>query len=223
MIDRFEGVAHGLASALRGRLTAAPGPDGTVPGMIVAFVAARSGEGVSTIARATALAMTDMVRQRSLLLDLDEAGGGQAAALRAETGNLSPDMEAPEDGAPLPWRLARLPGRRLWVNDGPASPMPAMAEARIMDGGLDLAEALPALRRRFAWSLLDIPALDRSSVADRIVAGADLCVPVVAAESTRGMVALALRDRIVNAGGTIFGAVMTQRRFHIPERIYRWL
>lgn len=219
-MDRFEGIAHGLASALRGRLASAA-PEGEAPGQVIAFVAARTGEGVSSVARATAMAMTDMVRHPTLLLDLDEAGG-QAAALKATTGTLLADEADVPDGDELPWRLVRVTGRRLWVNDGPAL-MLSTPGARLMDGAPDLAEAIPVLRRRFAWSLLDIPALDRSSMVDRIVAEADLCVPVVAAESTRGMAALALRDRIVNAGGTILGAVMTQRRFHIPERIYRWL
>ena len=210
MTEPFESAAHALAASLRGRYPAVfgVGTPGRCP--VIAFMAGRRGEGTSTVARETALALADTGRRDLLLLDIDEAAGGQVATLRSM--GLAPDPVPAAADPPLPWRLSRLGGRRLWVNEG----APAI-------GAGDLGEALDAARARFACILVDVPAVDRSNAADRIAAEADLCVLVVAAESTRGMVALALRDRILNAGGTIAGVVMTRRRFHIPERVYRWL
>lgn len=59
--------------------------------------------------------------------------------------------------------------------------------------------------------------------ARRLHSLVDATVMLVAAERTRGPVALKMRETVLAAGGDLLGFVFTGRRKHIPEAIYRWL
>ncbi len=84
-------------------------------------------------------------------------------------------------------------------------------------------EQFESLRNKFDLILVDAaPAresLDGMAMS-KIVDGA---IIVLAAEKTRWQVARQLKDNIEKQGGQVFGVVLNQRKYHIPESIYKRL
>ena len=70
--------------------------------------------------------------------------------------------------------------------------------------------------------VIDAPSIRESLVGIRLANMADGSVLVVRAEYTRVPGALNACTQIMGAGGDMFGAVLTERKFHIPKVIHRW-
>ncbi|HWK48155.1 MAG TPA: hypothetical protein VNT30_25760 [Stellaceae bacterium] len=205
------------------------GQRGDVPVAILQLVAARSGEGTSTLARDLALIAARKLSLRTLILDVDPPGHRQSDVLR----RLSAEMGAAVDGprwlggadSPPPPRVIsigknfvarRIGPLALFVTEmvAPTAPSPT---------GTEWAAILEALRSNFDLVVVDSPALERSYDAVMLAPYVDTTLLVVEAEATRAAVALNLRDRILEVGGAIAGAILNKRRFHIPRSIYRRL
>jgi Mrp family chromosome partitioning ATPase len=177
---------------------------------IVQLIAARSGEGTSSVTRDLALAAALMPGLRVLLLDLDTPGDGQISALRHGSG-LAVTASRALARAPGAVVAHQLAGANLYVSE--TAPPGA--------GGAGWADAFACLREDFELVLIDSPALERRHDGIMLARDVDTNLLVVEAERTRAAEARGLRDHIVDVGGVIGGVVLNQRRCHIPDLVLR--
>lgn len=184
-------------------------------GALVQMIAARPGEGTSTLARDLALIAARTPGWRVLLLDLVPPGTGQADWLRAQYrsgGEAIVSQRMP--GVSTEMVVHRLGSQGLHVSemrgDWPA-------------GAVSWAGVLPVLRASFEFVVIDSPSLERSFDGIVLAKDVDTNLIVIEAENTRAAVAQNLRDRILEVGGTVAGTILNKRRFHIPAAIYERL
>lgn len=183
---------------------------------IFAFIAARSGEGTSTVAHGFARALTAETQHKVLILD-----AGPLSAERFMAHGIDPSLgivDALALGFPHAKaahqigpgvHLARLSGRE---------------ENRSLTSRLVRDDSFwQALRMLFGVVIIDAPAWSSSFDGITLAARADAAVMVVEAEVTRRQVAEKLRDTLHESGAKLIGAVMNKRRFYIPEQIYKLL
>jgi len=109
--------------------------------------------------------------------------------------------------------------RNLWLV--PSGSIVPGARAQLTTEALQ--RCLSDLRARFRYLLFDAPAAGSS--ADAVVVGkqVDGVVLVVAANTTRRQTTRQVKADLDAAGVRLLGAVLENRAFPIPQRIYRWL
>jgi hypothetical protein len=118
-------------------------------------------------------------------------------------------------GIPLR-RISSQIGRNLWSLPGPF--------AAVSSGCFDSAESyLAALRAEFEYSIMAGPPAGQSELADTSARIADGMVLVLSTQSSRRAAALQVKDNLHEMGVRILGAVLIDREFPIPERLYRRL
>jgi len=178
-------------------------------GAVAQLIAARTGEGTSSLCRDLALIAARRPDWRVLLLDLDPPGRSQANRLRAGLAE-SATQPIPGMGDVVIHRLGRS---QLHVSEMLADP----------PVGAAWLQALPLLRTSFNLVLIDSPPLQRAFDGVMLAPSIDTTIIVVQAEATRAAVAQNLRDRIRELNGRIAGVVLNKRRFHIPQMIYERL
>ena len=179
-------------------------------GSVVQLLAARSGEGVSTLTRD---------------LCLVAAANGYRTLLFA--------AEAPGRRTDWPRSIYGMPSGLRVLNDGP----PALQMLRVGETELALAAPLTSLplqvptwvaviaqlRSTFDFVVIDTPALERAFTGIMLAPLIDTTAVVVAAESTRASAARVLRDRLVEVGGDTAGVILNKRRFYVPRAAYERL
>jgi septum formation inhibitor-activating ATPase MinD len=85
------------------------------------------------------------------------------------------------------------------------------------------AECLKALRWNFDYVLIDCPSTAASSVATTLAPLVDgACVVVKAAQTRRGQIQRC-QQLIESAGGNFLGFILNQRRYPVPNWLYRRL
>ena len=123
-----------------------------------------------------------------------------------------------QDG-PIHAFVQQAAGERVWLlAGGPAAP-----EALNTLGGERMHARLTELREQFHYVLLLAP--PACAYADAMVLGklADGVVLVVEANATRCEAARQVKESFAAAGAHLLGAVLNERTFPIPERLYRKL
>jgi Mrp family chromosome partitioning ATPase len=185
------------------RLSFAPGSERK---RVIAFIAARSGEGTSTVAREYAAALTAETGKNVLFVD--------AATPAAETNIVSSILagRSPEEAA-------------VMNEDG-------VATAYWMRSNENRSKAASVMHNPDFWThltqrydsiIFDLPSLQHSFESIMLAAKADASVVVVAAEETPAPVAKHLCDTLAAAGAKLAGVVMNKRRYHIPGKVYEKL
>ncbi|MDX2028656.1 MAG: hypothetical protein SFW62_08475 [Alphaproteobacteria bacterium] len=182
-------------------------------GSIVTFIAARSGEGTSTVAQDAAMALAAETGRKILLLD-----AGPLDAERFWSYGLDPYkgiVEMIAAGQPITEAInpiersvqfARWMGRE---------------ENRGLTGKLAHDDAFwNSLREAFGITVIDAPARNYAPDGLALAARADATVLVVEAEATRQPVVENLRDTLTAARAKIAGVVLNKRRFYIPRKVY---
>jgi hypothetical protein len=147
---------------------------------------------------------------RTLILDLQGDGNGQAKILNAAEADVS---------QPGPVKVATTSQPQLWVSlDAPQSafgnPRSSIASVR---------QALDEMRQRYDVLLILVSTDSSAHFMLRFARMVDANIMVVRAEQTRGVAAAQLRDTILSAGGNILGFVFAGRKFYVPAWIYRWI
>lgn len=188
-------------------------------GSVVAqLLAAQGQEGVSVLARDIAISAATDHGLRVLLL-----------AAEADA-TIDPSQD------PLLTRLRRLyqlPADLRQISDVSAQ----VDLAQIGDSRLAIAaprhvlqlssegwgEMLDGLQPRFDLTVIDSPPLQRSYTGIILGPRVTTTAIVLAAESTRATAVRLLRDRLIEAGGTVAGVILNKRRFHIPQLAYERL
>ncbi len=199
-------------------------PEGT-GGRAIQFVGRRSGDGVSTLSRAFAQAVSAKSKRGVWLVELDVLADVQAKAIASRPdlfGTLGPAVRASPDGSSffavrpsqsdgkMPdasyLKAHSVGSRRFWVT-------------RFQHGLLGPGQVVEisnaknywqSLREHADWIIVDAPALERSHSGLIVAPQMDGNILVIDAErgdldGDRG-----LRDQILQAGGRIAGAVLNR-------------
>ena len=197
-------------------------------GRVVMFVAARPGEGVSSIAASFALLAAQGVRKPAWLIDLDlrrnhafntfavgpfakpfgGVGPPYSAALRTQPFfSIEPEDTGKKDDFGV-FTAHRVGETRLMVTQFDA--------ARLQPGQTIRIRAQPdywaAVRAATDWAIVDAPAIQRASAALALVAQMDAVVLVVRADHGDAAEVDAARRAIEAHGGRIAGLVVNRLR-----------
>lgn len=232
MVDLSEEMAE-LAERL------GPPPAGSA--RAIQFLAAHSGEGTSTVARAFA----DLVSRRSgargvWLVELDLLSGAQGEAVATEPeiyGALgapvraSPDQTAFYDVQPAtraadgrPWPpasyLSAYPvgGRRFWVTRFRKDALRGGQQVRVTDSP----DYWTGLRAHAEWIVVDAPAAERSRAALSVAPHMDGTVLVVDAGGDDPAAVAMVRDQVTAVGGRCVGVVLNRATREAPAFIRRF-
>jgi hypothetical protein len=211
-------------------LGAAPGGRGR----LVEFIAAREGEGVSTVAREFAFYAARQMRRRVWLVDLDLMGQTQAAAIARDPrryGEFGQPASATPDGSmffsvqpPLrrpdgrPWPDARYisshaaGGPGFWVTRFRREAMRGRQGVHV----LPVQDYWKALRRHADLVVVDAPAIDRSQAGLTVSPFMDDVVLVVAADEGDARAPAELRDDLTAAGARLAGLFVNRVRIEPP-------
>ncbi len=221
-------------SAEMGDLWRALGASAPGRARIVQVVAARRGEGASTVARELALHAAGRQRRTTWLVDLDLATSPQQAAITAEPeryGALGDAAAASPDGSAFftvqpPTRTAagatwpdagfltaqQVGQARLWVTRFRREAMQPGQTVHVLPHGHYWA----ALARHCDLIVVDCPSVDRSKAALTLAPFMDQTVLVVAAEQADVKAPAALRDAIAEAGGKVAGLFLNRMTAEPP-------
>ena len=219
MVDMSSEMAE-----LMGRLTAVPGG----PGRVLQFVAAESGEGVSTVAREFARFAAAGARRGVWLVELDVFRGEHHAALAADPArygrlgeptraspnetcffSVDPKLEG-VDGRP--WPDARyldaypVGEKRFWVTRFRREALKPGQDVRI----LNAPGYWNTLRAHADWVVVDAPALARSQASTAIAPLVDANVLVVSSDRGDLNAAARLKAALTEAGGRCAGVVFNK-------------
>lgn len=182
---------------------------------LITFIAARPGEGTSTVARAYAQALAAQSKRKILFLD-----AGPLPARRF--------WQTPEASLGIVDAIAAgLPFSHAIESDGPT-----ISTARWVCEEENFAVATHLIHDETLWkSLLDMydtivlaaPSLQSSYDGIMLAAQSHATLIVIEAEKTPQAVVRKLKETLLAAHVTVLGVVMNKRRFYIPDRVYRRL
>ena len=201
---------------------------------VIQVVAARRGEGVSTVARELARFTSNRAGRKTWLVDMDLATSAQYQAIAADPerfGRLGPAVAAsPDDSAfftvqpPAPkpdggvWPDARylsahsVGGARLWVTRFNRDALRGRQKVHVIPG----AEYWSALRRHAEIVIVDSPSTDRSQSALTVAHHMDQSILVVSAQQPDVRPPAQLRDALAAAGGRCAGIFFNQASVQAP-------
>jgi hypothetical protein len=184
----------------------------THPVRQVVFCAAESGTDVQSICLQAAQELA--LDTSGSVAILSRAVGSDQPALTANA--QQQENETIDDpNSALLRRCAMRIRRNLWL----------VPQARLAEkgGGFEFSSRLNELRREFEYSIIQGPAVAESSEAAALGQSADGVVLVLAAHVTRRALALKIKEMLEAAQVRLLGTVLSERRFPIPEAIYRSL
>ncbi len=205
--------ADGVVNALRAQLPKSPGG-----GRALLVIAARRGEGASTVARAvagaagpgTVYAIDLDVRRNALARAYALDGPALGPRIDGRLGGAAFHQIVTQTGAPCAettpaFSYHRIGRSRLYVGAFDSQGMP--------QGGRVLISSEPdywrGARAGGATVIVDAPALERSAIGLRVARHMDGVVLVVGADAGAAPAAMAARTEILAAGGSLLGLVYT--------------
>lgn len=193
-----------LAAQIAPTRSKAPG------GAVIQVVSSTKVERRSAVAAALACELAEGQNKRVVILDLTGDGDRQWKRFKGkepvplgDSDVLAAQTEVPR--LQVTYRATRGPINWLRI------------DARTLNS------TLTRLRADYEMIIVDAPSTRESLVALRLAKAVEGSIMVIRAEHTRAPSAARLRDQLLEAGGDIFGAVVTGRRFSVPRMIYRWL
>jgi Mrp family chromosome partitioning ATPase len=211
--------------------------NGAQPGRarVVQMVAARPGEGTSTVARELALFAARRAGRSVWLVDLDLFASPQHAAIAADPahyGALGPTAAASPDGsifftiqpasrtpAGQPWPAARylaahrVGQARWWVTRFRREALKPRQSVHVLPGPA----YWDALRKYADLVIVDCPSIDRSKAALTLAPFMDETVLVVATDEADTRAPVKLRDDITGAGGRVAGLFVNRVAVEPPS------
>ncbi|HVY84249.1 MAG TPA: hypothetical protein VG943_03890 [Caulobacterales bacterium] len=189
-------------------------------GRAIMFIAARRGEGVTTVAHAAAMAAA--AKDTVYAIDLDLRRNALARLFNEDNPPLGPRIDAKLNG--YYFHQIRASDGRSWLPMKPAFNFHRVGRSRVYVSVFDGRE-LPqggklsisgephywnAARAGGATVIVDAPALERSRVGLKIAKHMDGVVLVVGPDEGAAPAAMAAKTEILAAGGTLLGIVYTQ-------------
>jgi len=187
------------------------------PRKTIQFISTREGEGVSTIVREMARTATNNLGRKVLVLD---------AAHHNPTQHKYHDVCSDVDWQDIVKSGGKLSEACLQTGNPNLFVSPLARSNNSKPYFVDIKTSivfLDEVKKRFDLVLIDSAPVAVSPDSIALSRYADGVILVLEAEATRLASAEKLCDRIKKNGGTILGVVFNKRRYHIPDRIYRWL
>jgi Mrp family chromosome partitioning ATPase len=202
---------------------------------VVEFIAAREGEGTSSVAREFALYAAREQGRRTWLVDLDLMGQCQAEVIAGDPerfGALGAPANATPDGSMFVQVQPPLkrPDGRAWPDARYVTAFPVGEPGfwvtrfrREALRGRQTVHVLPdpaywnALRRHADLIVIDAPATDRSHAGLTIASSADDVVLVLSADDADPRASIALRDGIAEVGGHCAGLFVNRVKLGAPK------
>jgi Mrp family chromosome partitioning ATPase len=189
-----------------------PRSNGNNAGKVIAFSSYSPGEGVSHVVQSLAAELAASRNQPTLattavaVIDLALDGERFSESVLRECGSNLWSFSPPNHGG----RIHELfrPSRETAIK-GPL--------------GQDASQPFEILRGRFAHVLIDCQSLKNSDNLAKVAASCDGVVLVVEADRTRPDQIELARRTIEAAQGTLVGCVLNQRKYPIPDWLYRRL
>lgn len=180
----------------------------TPRGMIITFIAARSAEGTTTVARSFARAFCDETGKRTLLIETGEDSVVQADGIVDCLASGGTVAEAIVDA-----------GSELFLAQWMSSPAMRGTSGRVLQDK----SFWQMLSKNFSLIIIDAPSLQETSTGIVFAQASHQTFVVVEAETTRKEVAANLCSTLLRANAKIAGAILNKRKFYIPERLYNCL
>jgi capsular exopolysaccharide synthesis family protein len=184
---------------------------------LILVTSAVGGEGTSTVARNTALALGRHETEKILLVDANIRNPAQheAFGLEREVG-LSDVLLGV---APLTSAIRGEDASEMSImTAGSKVPSPAQLLAGPAFQGL-----VTSVLSMYDWVIIDGPPVTAYPDSASIAAVCGGALLVTRAESTRLEVVEEAKRILEETGVDLLGAVLNRRRYHIPAFIYRWL
>ena len=216
------------------QLWASLGPPPPGPARVVEFIAARSGEGTSTVAREFARFAAERTRRAVWLIDLDFADSGQHRAIAAQAERFgplgaataaSPDQSCfftiqpparDPEGRPVAdarYLIAHpVGGSKLWVTRFRREMIHPGQGVRVVHAP----DYWNALRRNAELVVVDAPAVDRAATGLAVAPFMDFSVLVLAEGGADATGAAALKAAIEGGGGRCAGLVFNRASLQPP-------
>ncbi len=210
---QFDEGRRGIIPASGANLTVGAGG---AQGTVMMVTSAQHGEGVSTIARRLALGYSHRPGD-TLLIDCNVRNyTGSHADQPSSTPGL---CEIVQDQEAVTSCIVADPDDHVHrIRSGRGSQHPAA-----LFSSDNFAHLLSDLRYRFTWILIDAPPVIPYPDASLIGSLADGILMVIRAEKTYDRVIDQARRTLERSGGSILGAVLNRRHYHIPEWLYHRL
>jgi len=187
------------------------------PKKVIQFIGSQAGEGTSTVVRDFAMVSAARFGKSVLLLDADPRNPSQHLFF-----HLQPQSgwgEILRNKRTFRKAICRIGKTSLHVY--PTPPGPASLPEALFSPGIK--EFWDAAKEKFDLVLIDSAPASASPDGISLSRYVDGVVLVVEAEKTRKPVAEDLKNRILRNGGNLLGMVFNNRRFHIPESVYKRL
>ena len=212
---------HNQSSSGRGQIIPTSGlnlPVGseTSQGTVMMVTSAQHGEGVSTIARRLALGYLHRPGD-TLLMDCNVRNCTRSQADQpTSTPGLCEIIQDQEAVTACIVADTHDAVHRIGRGSGSQHPAALFSSDKF-------ARLLSDLRYRFTWILIDAPPVIPYPDASLIGSAADGILMVIRAEKTYDRVIDQARRTLERSGGSILGAVLNRRHYHIPEWLYHRL
>jgi capsular exopolysaccharide synthesis family protein len=187
------------------------------PRKVIQFIGPQGGEGASTVIRDFAMVSAARFGKSVLLLDADPRSPSQHLFFR-----LQPQFgwdEILRNKRTFRKAICRIGKTSLYVY--PTPPGPASLPEALFSPGIK--EFWEAAKEKFDLVLIDSAPASASPDGIGLSRFVDGVILVLEAEKTRKPVAESLKNQILQNGGKILGMVFNNRRYHIPEFVYRRL
>ena len=187
------------------------------PRKMIQFIGSQPGEGTSTVIRDFAMVSAARFGKSVLLLDADVRSPSQHLFF-----HLQPNFgweEILRNKRTLRKAICRIGKTSLYVYPTPPG-LASLPEALFSPG---IKEFWDAAKEKFDLLLIDSAPASASPDGVTLSRYVDGVVLVLEADKTRKPVAEDLKDRILRNGGNLLGMVFNNRRFHIPESVYKRL
>lgn len=185
-------------------------------GLVLHFVAASTGEGVSTLSSEFALISARMAESRVLLIDADRLQLTTATKFgcAADPGMLA-QIQA---GGPAEAKVVVKDGDNTALQVGVLCAKNSPPLSR---------KALPTFyeqcRAKYEITIIDCPAVFSDRYFEHCPEAADGVIFVVQAERSRPEITRQAQAQIESAGGKFIGAILNRRHNYIPHWLYRLL
>ena len=181
---------------------------------VIQFIAAKEGEGTTTIVQEFARTSATILGKSVFLFDADVGNALPRTAGGTRGNGDGGDYSDPD------------PGKGDVPRDAPANTaiclIPQVANGvRRYFYSPQIDSFWENLRTRFDLVLIDSPSFETSPDGIAIARRVDGVVIVLEAEKTRWPVVERLKEQILSNGGNILGIVFNKRRLYIPEFLYK--
>jgi Mrp family chromosome partitioning ATPase len=187
------------------------------PRKVIQFIGPQGGEGTSTVIRDFAMVSAARFGKTVLLLDADPGSPSQHLFF-----NLQPKFgweEILRNKRTFKKAICRIGDTKLHVY--PTPPGSASLPEALFSPGIK--EFWDAAKEKFDLVLIDSAPASASPDGIALSRFMDGVVLVLSADKTRKPVAESLRNQILQNGGNLLGMVFNNRRYHIPEFVYKRL